>query len=46
MPKDCNKNALAFGPKHDRVLKKGGHVFQKLHQLFQPINYNQDKTLM
>ena len=21
------KNAFTFGPKHDRVLKKGGHLF-------------------
>ena len=29
MPKDYNKNALAFGSKHDRVLKKDGHLFKK-----------------
>jgi hypothetical protein len=23
------KNALAFEPKHDRVLKKDGHLFKK-----------------
>ena len=36
------KNALAFEPKHDRVLKKDGHLFKKHGHLLHvnKIRYN------
>ena len=38
------KNALAFEPKHDRVLKKDGHLFKKHGHLLH-VNKNRYNTV-